>query len=427
MIALLRKKFIFITMWSVILVLAVLMGIVNITNYIKINQSADEMLQVLLENDGEYPNINKPMEDPPTPDNSPIKDSSSKPADDSALDRRPNVSPETPYEIRYFSVGLESDGTSSFADTGRIAAISAEEAVTMAQKLLRSGKISGYDGNYRYLAKKVNQETLYVFLDCTRDLSSFREFFSISLFVSFCGILTVFLMVLVLSKRAIRPMAESYNKQRQFITNAGHEIKTPLAIIDSCTEVIEIEQGSNKWTEGIREQVQRMNALTQNLISLARMDEGSNDLSMEKFSLSDLVSEVLHPFVLLAENSGLLMSVEIQPDLWYCGNKPLLCQLCSVLVDNAVKYALPGSEIYFDLKKKGKRLVLTCKNAAEGLTIGDQNTLFDRFYRGDMSRSSGKGSYGIGLSMAQSIVTAHDGKITARSEDGASLTVTVQL
>jgi len=384
-------------------------------------------LQVLLANDGEYPNINKPMEDLPAPDNSPIKDRSSKPADDSAPDRHPNVTPETPYEIRYFSVKLESDGTSNFADTGRIAAISVEEAVTMAQKLLRSGKSSGYDGNYKYLAKKANQETLYVFLDCTRDLSSFQEFFSISLFVSFCGILTVFLMVLVLSKRAIRPMAESYNKQRQFITNAGHEIKTPLAIIDSCTEVIEIEQGSNKWTEGIREQVQRMNALTQNLISLARMDEGSTDLSIEKFSLSDLVSEALHPFVLLAENSGLLMSVEIQPNLWYCGNKPLLRQLCSILADNAVKYALPGSEIYFDLKKKGKRLVLTCKNAAEGLTSGDQSILFDRFYRGDMSRNGEKGSYGIGLSMAQSIVAAHNGKITARSEDGASLTVTVQL
>ncbi len=446
MIARLRKKFILIAMGSVVLVLAVLMGIVNVTNYVKMDRNADEMLQILAENHGSYPGDDQPQEDPGAPGgnpaDNPADDAADGPADGPAVNdpgsgpdqstepgsgRHRDYSPETPYEIRYFSVELEQGGELSSVNTGKIAAVSTEEAVAMAQALREKGRTSGYEGNYKYLAAETEDGTLYVFLDCTRDLSSAREFLSTSLLVSLCGILAVFLLVLALSKRAIRPIAESYEKQKRFITDAGHEIKTPLAIIDSCTEVIEMEQGKNKWTEGIRGQVRRLASLTQSLVSLARMDEGLPNLTAEEFSLSDAVRETLEPFALLAENGGRHIALDIQPDIRYTGSEQLLRQLCSILADNAVKYALPGSEIRFTLKKKGKHPVLVGKNAAEGLKAGDQSILFDRFYRGDASRSSKTGGYGIGLSLAQSIVTAHGGKIGARSEDGSSLTITVQL
>jgi signal transduction histidine kinase len=458
MIARLRKKFILIAMGSVILVLVVLMGVINTANFVKMNQSADEMLQILSENNGSYPGEDQPKENPDVPGDgpadNPADDAAGNPADDSVNDtaddaadglaeedpgsgpdkstdpgnsRHRDLSPETPYEIRYFSVELNQSGALSSVNTGKIAAVSTEEAVSMAQALMEKGKTSGYEGSYRYLASETENGTLYVFLDCTRDLSSAREFLSTSLLTSLCGILAVFLLVFARSRKAIRPIAESYEKQKQFITNAGHEIKTPLAIIDSCTEVIEMEQGKSKWTEGIRGQVHRLSALTQSLVALARMDEGFPDLKMEEFSLSDAVTETLEPFALLAENGGRHFALEIQPDIRYTGNELLLRQLCSILADNAIKYALPGSEIRFTLKKKGKHPVLVSENAAEGLKAGDQSILFDRFYRGDASRSSETGGYGIGLSLAQSIVTAHGGKIGAGSEDGSSLTITVQL
>lgn len=466
MIARLRKKFVLIAMGSVMLVLVVLMGVVNTANFIKMDQSADEMLQILSENNGSYPGEDQPREDSGAPGDNPAEnpadhaedgtasnlaenpaddaadDAASNAADDAAAEdpgsgpdkstdpgssRHRDFSPETPYEIRYFSVELDPSGELSSVNTGKIAAVSTEEAVDMAQELMEKEKTSGYEGNYKYLASETESGTLYVFLDCTRDLSSVREFFSTSLLVSFGGILAVFLLVLALSGRAIRPIAESYEKQKQFITNAGHEIKTPLTIIDSCTEVIEMEQGKNKWTEGIRGQVRRLTSLTQSLVSLARMDEGISNLAMEEFSLSDAVRETLEPFALLAENGGRHVALDIQPDIRYTGNEQLLRQLCSILADNAVKYALPGSEIRFTLKKKGKHPVLVGENAAEGLKAGDQSILFDRFYRGDASRSSETGGYGIGLSLAQSIVTAHGGKIGAGSEDTSSLTVTVRL
>lgn len=433
MIARLRRRFILIAMGSVILVLVVLVGIINVANFTKMDQSSTEILQLLSANNGGFPETEKPAGGQtgnsgthPAPGVSETGSSFTAGGGSGPVGPR-SLSPETPYETRYFSVALSESGTLLSVNTGKIAAVSTDEAVSMAQDLSARDKTSGYLGNYKYLATATAQGRLYVFLDCTRDLDSAWDFFSTSLLVSLCGILAVFVLVLIFSRRAIRPVAESYDKQKQFITNAGHEIKTPLTIIDSCTEVIELEQGESKWTEGIRGQVKRLTALTQSLVSLARMDEGGADLPMADFSLSDAAAETLEPFVLLAENKGMGFSLDIQPGITYHGNEQTLRQLCSILADNAVKYALSGSEIRFSLLKKGKRPVLTCENAAEGLEKGSQEILFDRFYRGDASRGGETGGYGIGLSMAQAIVSAHGGKIYAKSEDGTSLTITVQL
>ncbi|MCI2056545.1 MAG: HAMP domain-containing histidine kinase [Oscillibacter sp.] len=432
MIAQLRKKFILIAMGSVIAVLAVLMGIVNVANFVRIDQNASSVAQVLLENKGTFPDKfsadNVWRAQPSDLSTAPAEDSAATPPPVSGMGSRRDFSVETPYETRFFTVRLNADGSLSSVNTGKIAAVDSKGAVSMAQSLRQTGKPSGYSGNYKYLAQASDDGgSLYVFVDCTRDLKFAKAFLINSLLVSLCGIAAVLFLVLALSKRAIRPVVESYEKQKQFITNAGHEIKTPLAIIDSCAEVLELEQGGNKWTEGIRSQVGRLSSLTKSLVALSRMDEGSAELAREDFSLTDAVQETLAPFVLLAERHHLSLTFSIQAGITYCGNEPAIRQLCSILADNAVKYALAESEIHFTLLKKGKKILLQSENAADSLQKGDQRILFDRFYRGDASRSSEKSGYGIGLSMAQSIVTAHGGKIEAYSEDGAHLTITVQL
>lgn len=428
----LRKKFIRITMGSVIVVLLILMGAVNISNYCNIDRFPTERLQLLADNGGAFPGFGFPVPEGQT-DAAQGAPAGEQTAPETLPDGQPgfaghrNLSPETPYETRYFSVLLKEDGSLGTVNTGKIAAVTTEEAVSMARRLAETGRTSGYTGNYKYLAQRSESGTRYIFLDCTRDRTSARTFFRNSVLVSLGGIAAVFALVVILSRRAIRPIAESYDKQKQFITNAGHEIKTPLTIIDSCTEVLELEQGENKWTQGIRGQVRRLSELTGSLVSLARMDEGSQQLPMEEFDLSDAAADVLEPFSLLAEHSGLKLELEIQPGISFRGNEKTLRQLCSILADNAVKYARPGGVISISLKRKGRRVYLVSRNEADGLTKGGMDVIFDRFYRGDISRSSETGGCGIGLSMAQAIVTAHGGRISAVSEDGETLVITAQL
>ena len=340
---------------------------------------------------------------------------------------RPEPTVETPYETRYFSVEFGNGGRLSSVDTSKIAAVSSGGAVNMARELLAREEDSGYYGNYKYRCRREGDETLYVFLDCTKTIQSERQLLLISILVSVVGILVIFLLVLLLSPRMIRPVAESYEKQKQFITNAGHEIKTPLAVIDSCADVIELEQGESKWTEGIRSQVQRLGTLTAQLTSLARLDEQGGTVPMEEFDLSEQVEDVLSTFRLLAENQGLRLEADVAPGITYTGSAPLLEELCSILLDNAVKYAAPGGTIVFSLRKKGRKVLLCCENPAEGLEQGSQKHLFDRFYRGDVSHGTERPGYGIGLSMAEAITEVHRGRIEAESPDGIRFVITATI
>ena len=421
----LRKRFIRITMLSVTGVLVVLMTAINLFNFVSADRSAGQRLELLASGGGAFPagaNEQLPKTaDQPMGDQPPAEKSQKKKTEEKKL------SPEAPYETRFFCVTLNAAGEATWVKTDYIAAVQPDEAVAMAQGLQAAGKTHGYSGSYKYLAQTLDDGSArYIFLDCTRSLNSFRSFLGISALVSLGGLGAVLLLVVLLSRRAIRPMAESYEKQNQFITDAGHEIKTPLTIIDSCTEVIEMEQGESKWTQGIRGQVRRLTALTASLVSLTRMDEAEGYLDMQELALTEVVDDALEPFTLLAQSRGLALQRELQSDLHLRGNEAALRQLCSILADNAVKYARKDTTISFRLRQKGRRVYLSCENQAEGLTRGSYDWLFDRFYRADASRSQVQG-YGIGLSLARAIVTAHGGKISAESPDGASLVVTAVL
>ena len=335
--------------------------------------------------------------------------------------------PETPFETRYFTVSFTADGTVSDVNTGNIAAIDSEEAVALAERVAETGKSRGYVHRYKYRKTKTADGTMYIFLDCSRDLGSVMQFLRTSILIAalaFCGISS---LVILLSPLMIRPITESYEKQKSFITNAGHELKTPLAAIESCNDVIEMESGETKWTKGIRSEVHRLNSLTQELVELARMDERGYDIEQNTLDLSELAGEVLGKCFYRAENCGLRFDTDIRPGIAVMGNRHYLTELIDILADNALKYSPEGATITFTLEAKGRSAVLTASNPAKGLTVGKQNKFFDRFYRGNSSRSAGPEGYGIGLSMAQSIVSAHNGKIDAFSGDGKILTITVKL
>lgn len=407
MIRKLRIKFILLSMFSLLLVLMVIMGTVSVLNYRKIVANADSTLAILRENDGRFPKPDKSIGD---------------------WEKGPKgISPELPYESRYFSVRMDAFGMVISADTGKIAAVDTATAMEFAQTVWEEGKEKGFVGEYRYVTQASTEDTQIIFLDCGRSLSTFRSFVFTSCWISLLGLLAVLILLVFLSARIVKPVAESYEKQKRFITDAGHEIKTPITIIDADAEVLELDLGENEWLRDIRIQAKRLAALTNDLIFLSRMEEEQVQLQMIEFPFSDLVSETAQSFQALAKAQNKTFTVHIQPMISLYGDEKALRQLVSILLDNALKYSEADGDISLSLKKEGKTVCLSVYNTTASVSREQLSHLFDRFYRADPSRNSRTGGYGIGLSIAKAVVSAHRGKITAHTQDGHSLLVTVLL
>lgn len=406
MIKKLRIKFIALSMFSLLLVLFIIMGSINILNYQDIVKDADNVLSILKSNNGAFPKMEEPRG----------KHDSPKP-----------LSPETPYESRFFSVLMSREGVVISVDTGKIAAVDTATAMEYAESLWERQENQGFIGDYRYTFQETDEGTRIIFLDCGRTLSTFRSFLFTSCGISLLGLLAVFTLLALLSGRIITPFSESYEKQKRFITDAGHELKTPLTIIDADADILSMEFGENEWIQDIQNQTKRLTSLTNDLILLARMDEGTKQVQKIDFPFSDLASEMVQSFQALALQQNKTFSSRIQPMLSLCGDEKSLRQLLSILLDNALKYSDPEGAISLSLEKSGKSIRLTVFNTVEKISPESLPHLFERFYRADPSRNSQTGGYGIGLSIAKAIVTSHKGKITASSPDGRSLQVVVVL
>ena len=424
MIKKLRRKLIAACMISLAIVLIVILGGINVMSYYKVVSDADAILTLLDANGGAFPKNHSRSEEQTTenipPDNVPMEKRD-------PFGQRV-ISPETPYESRFFSVLLGEDGQALRVDTEQIAAVDEAEAVVYAQDVSASGRNSGFWGDYRYLLCEDAQGSLIIFLDCGRSLSSFRMTLLASVLLALVGLLSVLVLLLILSKRIVRPMAESYEKQKQFITDAGHELKTPMTIISADADLAEMECGENQWISDIRRQAQRLTGLTNDLIYLSRMEEEQPKLQIIDFPLSDVAEEMAQSFQSLAKSQEKEVSLHIQPMLSFNGDEKAIRQLLSILLDNALKYSPAGGRLELGLEKQGRTIVLTVSNtSAQPIEQDKISHLFDRFYRTDQSRSSQTGGYGLGLSIARSIVLSHKGKIRAESADGRTLTFIIHL
>lgn len=411
MIKKLRVKFVTVAMISVGMVLLLIMGTINILSYNRVVEYADMVLEILQENDGRFP-MEKDKE-------------KGKEIPKDHMMELPELSPEMPYESRFFSVVLDESGDVLSIDTGMIAAIDRDTACEYALKVWESGKTQGFVGDYRYTIKRADNGVQIVFLDCTRNISNFHTFLLISVLVSVLGMIAVFILLVLLSDRIVRPFAESYEKQKRFITDAGHEIKTPLTIIDADAAVLEMECGESEWLQDIQKQTIRLRGLTDDLIYLSRMEENQNDQPMIDFPLSDIVMETAQSFQALAVTQEKMFACYVEPMITYHGDEKSIQRLVSILLDNALKYSKTGGKIELRLWRDGKNICLSVYNTTENVDREKLSRLFDRFYRADQSRNSETGGYGIGLSIARAIVTAHKGKIAAVTEDGKSLRINV--
>lgn len=423
MIKKLRVKFIAASMLSLALVLLVILGGINAMSYRKTVSDADAILSLLASNQGMFPQRMAPAEDgvsrKEAPGNSSMED---------GVFRKRGFSDETPYESRFFSVLLDEAGQVLSTDTGKIAAVDQATAAEYAQKVWSSGQSSGFLGDYRFIRSAEAGGIRVIFLDCGRSLSSFHTVLLASISISLLGLLAVLVLLILLSGRIVTPAAESYEKQRRFITDAGHELKTPLTIIGADADLLELEHGGSEWLSDIKCQVTRLTGLTNDLVYLSRMDEERPQLQRIEFPLSDVTEEIVQSFQGLAKAQGKTLRMDIQPLLSFTGDEKAIRQLVSILLDNAVKYSPEGGTVSVRLEKEGRFLKLAVSNTtAQPMEQDKLHLLFDRFYRLDQSRSSSTGGYGLGMSIAQSIVAVHRGKIRADSPAENVLSVLVTL
>ena len=398
MIKKLRRKFILIAMCSMIFVLGTIVTVINVLNYQKTNNYSNRIISLLTDNEGGFP-----------------KDFPVRP------NQGDGMTPETPFEARFFSVMLDEQGDVVFSDVRQIAAITPQTAEEYAKTLYQDSKTAGMYDDYKYRAKETDKGTLYIFLDCTREMNSFRGFLQTSILISLGGLAVVFILIIIFSHIALKPVEESYQKQKHFITNASHDVKTPLTIINAGAEVIELEHGEVEWTKEIKKQTERLTALIDKLVFLSRMDEENQKIEICEFNLSELICEAIEPYENIATSKGFSFSFDCQSDIVYKGNEEMLSQAIALLMDNALKYTNEQGQISISLKKTVKGIELRFKNTADSVKEGNNSEIFERFYRSEQSRNSKTGGHGIGLSVVKAIISAHKGKISAYSSDGKSM------
>ena len=333
---------------------------------------------------------------------------------------------ESNYMTRFFVVRFDKDGNVVSTSVDYIAAVDEENAVAYAGRILKSGRQRGYMQQYRYVMNKNSDNTVVVFLNTAREQQSMRLLLVLTAVISCVSLMFVFILVEIFAGRAIRPIANNIKQQKQFITDASHELKTPLTSISTSMDVITMEHGDDEWTENIKKQTGRMSRLVSELVTLSRLDEDMPLPDKELFSLGNAAWEIADVYKPQAKAHEKNMTVDIQEDVSMVGDKAAIQQMLSVLLDNAIRYSDQKGDIRFSVYKKKSRVNIEVFNTCDYDTPPDTDRLFDRFYRPDSSRSSQTGGTGVGLSIAKAVVIAHGGKISASCPSGKTMTIKIR-
>lgn len=385
MIKKLRWRFIGISMISIFVVLFLILAFINTFNFFSFNNQQNEIIQTLGENNGQFPSDENAPEDG-----------------------------EAPFSTRYFIV-IIGDGEILSIDMTNIVKVTTEEASKVSLELYNNNLFDGYYNYFRYKAfKKDNGTYLYVFVDAKKGIDQTATFLINSILIGIAGMVIFFGLVFVFSIIVFKPIKDSFYKQKLFITNASHELKTPLAVINANNEILEMEHGEEEWIKSTKKQIAGMDELIRRLITLSKIDEeGKEDFAI--IDISRILINAKNAVKSLEVTMNKPIEVSIENELFIKGSEKDLYELFTLLIENSLKYALDNTTIKIDLRRKKKTAVFIIKNESNNFTTGNLNYLFERFYRSD--NDSNKSGFGIGLSIAKSIVDNHKGKITCQCED----------
>lgn len=303
------------------------------------------------------------------------------------------------------------------------------KAVTNNEKI---GKIKAGDFHYSFLKRKSPFGTKIVFVDRSPLQESLNNILIIFIIVGLGSLVLLFLISIYWANRTIEPIKESFEKQKQFIADASHELKTPLAIIKTNLAVIshnqeETVENQLKWLDSISSQTERMSNLVNDMLTLAKMDASEDILAFENFNLTNNLEGILLSFEAILFENHIKLETSLQEDMFFYGNKTAFETLINTLVDNAIKNTPKDGMISISLMTNKNNIEIRIKNTGTGIAPENIAKIFQRFYREDSSRSREKGGYGLGLAIAKSIVEGHQGKIYIESNLGVDTTFIINL
>ena len=400
----LKRRFVVFTMLAVTCLLLFIVLAINGVNWMMLERQSDMMLETLVDADGSFQQMdfNRP---PPF----------SRPLD---MDRM--------RASRFFIVRSDQGGRITDVNIDQISAIDHETAKSYALEVLNADDISGRIHGYKFAVKQLGPATLTFFMDTSEQSENFRMVLFVSTAIAVLCWVILLIIVILLSGKVIRPVLVGMEKQKQFITNAGHEMKTPLAIIQSNNDTMALIHGENKYNVHIRNQTKRLNVLMSNLLTLAKLDE-EIPLPTEMVNISEAANDLLPVYMEDAQARNLRFSVQIEPDVIMQTNKDSSRQMMTILLDNALKYTSDDGYIRLTLARDGRHVQIITENTCNTSLEPDPERLFERFYRGDAARTQKESSgYGIGLSAARAICENFGGKLTAEYSSADSIRFTAR-
>lgn len=399
----LKIRFILLASAAIVCILLTMIAVLNSVRFLQTNGEIQAVLNILSANNGDFPSVEETAE---------------------SL-QNDRITIDTIYQYRYFSVVYKEDKTLYSSNLDHLSNLSKEQALSYANKVIKDSRSSGvFKVGSQFYSYQITQDSktkryLLVVLDSTNYLESRNDFFWLSIQLCFYSFIFFVLVVSGFSNFAIRPYIKNYENQKRFITNAGHELKTPLAIISANTELQELMTGENEWTESTKDQVKRLSNLINQMVVLARLEE-QPDVNLVDVNFSEVVKKVAGNFKSVIEKAGKKYEIKLQEDIHVKATEDELYELVSILIDNACKYCDEDGQIFVTLTKakRGKRARLTVANSyADGKNV-DYSRFFDRFYREDESHNQKQPGYGIGLSMAESLVRIFKGRIWVSYKKG---------
>ena len=405
MIKTLKKRFIFFTMAAVTCLLLFLVLAINGLNWMMLESKSDVVLETLVEAEGVFQRVDFK---PPPPFARPLN-----------MDRM--------RASRFFVVWSDNNDNIIDVNIEQISAIDNEMAQKYALKVMSTGKKYGQLDGYKFAVKEMGTSKMTFFMDTSEQRENFRVVLFVSTAIAILCWLVLLVIVILLSGKVIRPVLVGIEKQKQFITNAGHEMKTPLAIIQSNNETMMLIHGENKYNAHIRTQTKRLNGLMSNLLTLAKLDE-EIPFSTELTNVNELVQELLPFYCEESLTRNIHFDINIEPDIVIQTHKDSFRQMLMILLDNAIKYTPSNGNIYLSLKRIGKYVQITEENTCDPSLEPDVERMFERFYRGDAARTQTKdiSGYGIGLSAARAICENFGGKLTAEYTSDESICFTAK-
>lgn len=399
----LKIRFILLASAAIVCILLTMIAVLNSVRFLQTNGEIQAVLNILSANNGDFPSVEETAE---------------------SL-QNDRITIDTIYQYRYFSVVYKEDKSLYSSNLDHLSNLSKEQALSYANKVIKDSRSSGvFKVGSQFYSYQITQDSktkryLLVVLDSTNYLESRNDFFWLSIQLCFYSFIFFVLVVSGFSNFAIRPYIKNYENQKRFITNAGHELKTPLAIISANTELQELMTGENEWTESTKDQVKRLSNLINQMVVLARLEE-QPDVTLVDVNFSEVVKKVAGNFKSVIEKAGKKYEIKLQEDIHVKATEDELYELVSILIDNACKYCDEDGQIFVTLTKakRGKRARLTVANSyADGKNV-DYSRFFDRFYREDESHNQKQPGYGIGLSMAESLVRIFKGRIWVSYKKG---------